>query len=257
MITSDAETTNTVRQGDITFISLYVRDIERAGTFYSSVLGWKVTEIERRSALQVEGQSLPHGLASLEPTTQYLTRLGLQLPSDLGPGGYVTVAVDDVDATVERVRAAGGQSTNAADVPYGRMAQCVDDQGIVFALQQRFAAPRAPANGVRQGDVAYIVFEFPDSARARTFYGSVFGWQFTPGRGQDGWNIPDAVPMAGVAGGRPRARIVPMYRVDDIQSAAQRVRTAGGTATEPAHEGYGVRAQCTDDQGTTFYLGQL
>jgi predicted enzyme related to lactoylglutathione lyase len=85
----------------------------------------------------------------------------------------------------------------------------------------------------------------------------VFGWQFTAGRGQDGWNIPDTVPMAGVAGGRSRARIVPMYRVDDITSAVQRVRAAGGTATEPAHEGYGIRAECTDDQGTTFYLGQL
>jgi len=35
------------------------------------------------------------------------------------------------------------------------------------------------------------------------------------------------------------------------------VRAAGGTASEPVHEGYGTRAECTDDQGVRFYLGQL
>ena len=257
MVTTDSETSGTVRQGDMSYISLYVSDIERAENFYSSVLGWKLEVVERRSARQVLGQSLPHGLASIEPTRQFLTSLGLQLPRDLGQGGYVTIAVDDVDAAVERVRAAGGQSTNAADVPYGRMAQCVDNQGLLFALQQRFAGPRAPASGVRQGDVAYLVFEMPDAARARTFYSEVLGWQFTPGRVADGWNITDTVPMSGLAGGRPRARIVPMYRVDDIQAAVQRVRASGGTATDPVAESYGIRSECADDQGTTFYLGQL
>lgn len=249
--------TEQIRQGDVTYISLYVRDIERAAKFYSSVLGWNVTGADRPSARMVEGQSMAHGLASSGPSRQFLAGLGLQLPPDLGPGGYVTIAVDDVDGAVARVRAAGGQSTDAADVPYGRIAQCVDDQGVLFGLQQRWAMPRPPANGVRQGDVAYLVFAVPDASRARAFYENVLGWQFSPGRSQDGWNIVDSVPMSGVSGGQPQARIVPMYRVDDIQAAVQRVRAAGGTAAEPLHEGYGLRAECTDDQGTTFYLGQL
>ena len=48
-----------------------------------------------------------------------------------------------------------------------------------------------------------------------------------------------------------------MFRVDDIQAAVERVRAAGGTATEPVHEGYGVRSECSDDQGVRFHLGQL
>ena len=255
--TSESQSANTLRQGDATYVSLNVRDIERAASFYASVLGWNVTGADRPSARMVEGQSIAQGLASIGPSLQFLAGLGLQLPPDRGPGGYVTFAVDDVDAAVARVRAAGGQSTDAADVPYGRIAQCVDDQGILFAIQQRWAMPRPPANGVRQGDVAYLVFEVPDASRARTFYEKVLGWQFSPGRSQDAWNVADAAPMSGLAGGRPRPRIVPMYRVDDIQAAVQRVRAAGGTSTEPAHEGYGTRAECTDDQETTFYLGQL
>jgi predicted enzyme related to lactoylglutathione lyase len=37
----------------------------------------------------------------------------------------------------------------------------------------------------------------------------------------------------------------------------QLVRAAGGTCTEPYREPYGLMAECTDDQGTRFYLGQL
>ena len=32
---------------------------------------------------------------------------------------------------------------------------------------------------------------------------------------------------------------------------------AGGTATEPHREPYGVMAECTDDQGTRFSLGEF
>jgi hypothetical protein len=27
--------------------------------------------------------------------------------------------------------------------------------------------------------------------------------------------------------------------------------------SEPVHEGYGIRAECADDQGVRFHLGQL
>jgi predicted enzyme related to lactoylglutathione lyase len=48
-----------------------------------------------------------------------------------------------------------------------------------------------------------------------------------------------------------------MFRVDDIGAAVERVRSAGGTASEPMHEGYGIRAKCSDDQGVRFNLGRL
>jgi predicted enzyme related to lactoylglutathione lyase len=63
--------------------------------------------------------------------------------------------------------------------------------------------------------------------------------------------------MSGLSGGAQRAVVVPMFRVDDIQAAVERVRAAGGTASEPLHEGYGIRVECADDQGVRFHLGQL
>jgi len=62
--------------------------------------------------------------------------------------------------------------------------------------------------------------------------------------------------MAGLAGGGAGV-VTPMWRVDDIGAAVGRVRAAGGTATEPERQPYGLSSQCTDDQGTRFWLGEL
>ncbi len=85
----------------------------------------------------------------------------------------------------------------------------------------------------------------------------MLGWRFEPGRVDDGWGVVDMAPMAGLQGGHPESTGVPMYRVDDIAAAVARVRAAGGTSTDPEPQPYGVSAECHDDQGTHFYLGQL
>ena len=63
--------------------------------------------------------------------------------------------------------------------------------------------------------------------------------------------------MTGMHGGHDVATGVPMYRVDDIATAVERVRAGGGTSTDPERQPYGISAECTDDQGAHFYLGQL
>jgi predicted enzyme related to lactoylglutathione lyase len=64
--------------------------------------------------------------------------------------------------------------------------------------------------------------------------------------------------MAGAAGGSPHPTTVPMWTVADIDAAVARVREAGGTVLqEPAQQPYGITAECTDDQGSRFYLGQF
>jgi predicted enzyme related to lactoylglutathione lyase len=134
---------------------------------------------------------------------------------------------------------------------------CEDDQGVPFSLYEwRGDAERGPDNGRRQGDLSYVTMEVPDSAKARAFYGDVLGWRFTPGRVEDGWGIDGVAPMMGMAGGRRPATVVPMYRVDDIDGAVARVRAAGGTATDPQRQPYGISSECSDDQETRFYLGQ-
>jgi predicted enzyme related to lactoylglutathione lyase len=252
------ETRSQVRQGDISYLSLWVPDLERAAHFYTDVLGWRYPATQDWWARVVQGQSMSLGLSQLGGTAQYMRSVeGVPLPETLAPTAYVVFVVDDVDAAIERVRAAGGYGGDIKDQPYGRIAACMDNQGLAFSLQQKMPMSRPPSTGARHGDPAYIVFEFPDAARAHGFYGSVLGMRFEPGRGPDRWNVPDVAPMCGLSGGAQRATVVPMFRVDDIAAAVERVRAAGGKATEPVHEGYGIRAECADDQGVRFHLGQL
>jgi len=170
--------------------------------------------------------------------------------------------VDDVAEALERVRTAGGDAEQPTTEPYGVVASCVDDQGTPFAVVELPADEQSPAgdrpvNGVRNGDLAYVTLEVVDTGRARAFYGSVLGWEYTPGHIEDGWNIEGPMPMMGMWGHGAAATGVPMYRVDDIESAVDRVRAAGGTATDPEQQPYGISADCVDDQGTRFGLGQL
>ncbi len=193
---------------------------------------------------QVEGTTPGHGL------------WGGQARSTL----FLCFAVDDVVAAVRRVREAGGDAGHPRAEPYGRVADCADDQGLPFALVESpggtVGADRLVTHP-RRGDLAYITVEVVDSARARAFFGSVLGWRFSPGRVADGWSVEDVMPMVGMAGGADQPTVVPMYRVDDIVAAVEQVRRAGGAATDPARQPYGLSSSCTDDQGTRFYLGQL
>ena len=229
------------RHGDIGYVSLWVPDVERAATFYASVLGWEYAPGSSGQGRQVVGTTPPQGLWGDQPRANL----------------FCTYAVDDVDAAVERVRAAGGEAEEPTEEPYGRAAMCTDDQGVRFSLYQTPAQPgsRLPVNGARQGDLSYLTLEVVDSAKARAFYGAVLGWTFTPGRVADGWTVEGVAPMTGMHGGNAENTAVPMWKADDLAAAVERVRAAGGTATEPQRMPYGTTAECTDDQGTRFYLG--
>ena len=97
-----------------------------------------------------------------------------------------------------------------------------------------------------------------DSAAFKSFFSRVLYWTFEPGHVDDGWQVQGTHPMAGVAGGSSSPVTVPMWTVADIDVAVSRVREAGGTVIQdPAQQPYGLMAECTDDQGGRFYLGQF
>lgn len=233
-----------MQPGDIGYVSLWVPDVARAQAFFGVVLGWSFAPGSGAQGRQVIGTSPHQGLWG-----------GVERPTL-----FVCYVVDDVDAAVTRVRAAGGRAEEPNEAPYGRVANCVDDQGAPFAVFRPPAgdpAPRLAPHGTRHGDVAYITLEVVDSSLARDFYGAVLGWRFTRGRVDDGWQVDDVRPGTGLHGGQSPTVGVPMYLVDDIGSAVERVRAAGGTASDPEHQPYGVSSQCVDDQGTRFALGEL
>jgi predicted enzyme related to lactoylglutathione lyase len=232
-----AQLPDTQRPGDVGYAWLTVPDPDRAAAFYAAVLGWEYSPGYAPGGRTVEDRSLGLGIGPGEP------------------GWHLSYAVDDVAAAVERVRAAGGRATDPDERPWGAAADCADDQGTIFAVHPAGSGPRSPENGARPGDLSYLTLQVVDSARFREFYGSVLGWTFTGGRMEDGWSVAGVSPMTGMHGGNAAAAAVPMWKVDDVSAAVERVRAAGGTATDPERQPYGTTAECTDDQGVRFYLG--
>lgn len=231
-----------IREGDAVHASIWTRDPRRARAFYRTVLGWEVSSYDP-ARQQVVGQGMTLSIA----------------PTDGEPTLFCSYAVDDIAAAIERVRAAGGSADEPSDMPWGRSTMCADPSGRAFGLwENNGQRPRPPVNGNRQGDLAYITMGVPgDSAVARDFYRRVLGWEFAPGHIDDGWQVTDTAPMTGLAGGQDSAVTSPMWLVNDIEAAVRRVRAAGGRATDPERQPYGISSECVDDQGMRFYLGEL
>ncbi len=239
---------NGSRPGDISYISLGLPDAARARAFYGSVLGWTFSP----------GQVEHAGNQVDEVIPQIGLWAGPQRKGQAVDGAVLAFRVDDIAAAVVRVRAAGGTATDPAGRPYGLEADCTDDQGIGFYLHQLPSAGQpAPPNGERHGDISYVSLLVGDIERARAFFRAVLGWGSSPGRA-GGMQITGTAPMIGMADAdRGRHGAILSYRVDDIADAVARVRRAGGTARHPEQRPYGLEADCTDDQGTPFYIHQF
>jgi len=227
------------RHGDMCNFAIPVPDVARGRAFYAGVLGWTFDGTD-------DGGVLVDGVIPL---------VGLRR-SDSAARAVPGFRVDDMDAAMATVGRLGGKVGDATAVGGELRAECTDDQAMAFSLHQ-LPPPGASGgdNGADHGDVSYTVLEVADTARTAAFLGELLGWQFTPGRLDDGWEVAGPAPMTGMIGGRERTGIVLCFRVADIGPAVERVRAGGGTIEEgPQRRPYGLEARCADDQGTPFYL---
>ncbi|MGH3780475.1 MAG: VOC family protein [Pseudonocardiaceae bacterium] len=118
MIASSPAAAPTGRHGDLAYLTHAVADSASARAFYGAVLGWTFVPGRVQDGWQIEGTNPPAGLhggasqGAIEPVYQ----------------------VDDLAAALVAVRDHGGQAGEPQQQPYGRIAQCVDDQGAHFQL---------------------------------------------------------------------------------------------------------------------------
>ena len=228
-----------IQHGDVGYVSVWTPDADRAAAFYGHVLGW-------------EFDSATHQVTNTEQ------RIGIySVPGQATL--FCSYAVADLAGARQAIVAAGGTVDELEEFDFGVLCGATDPAGTSFAVFQ--PAPgiaRPELNGAGPGELSYITYEVADSQSFKSFYSGLLFWTFEPGRVNDGWQIQGTHPMAGVAGGSTGHVTVPMWSVDDIEAAVARVREAGGTVIEePSTQSYGSSAQCSDDQGTRFYLGQL
>lgn len=226
-----------IRHGDVGYVSVQSPVSARAVAFYSRVLGWECDSAGKVS----------NTVEAIDFSTSERTML------------FCCYAVDEVDEARAAILAAGGWVGASRESAVGTLLEARDNQGGVFAVYRPEPGQRRPLlNGAGHGELSYVTYEVGDSAAFREFYGQVLGWTFERGRVEDGWAVQNAHPMSGAAGGSPTPNTVPMWTVADIDAAVDRVREAGGTVlAEPARQPYGLMAECTDDQGGRFYLGEF
>lgn len=120
MIASSPTVTPTSRHGDLAYLTHAVGDTARARAFYSAVLGWTFRPGRGADGWQIEGTFPPAGMHGGAAT----------------PGIEPVYQVDDMAGALTAVRDHGGQAGEPQQQPYGRIAECIDDQGAHFQLLQ-------------------------------------------------------------------------------------------------------------------------
>jgi predicted enzyme related to lactoylglutathione lyase len=221
------------------YFVIKVPDALRAKDFYRNALGWQ---------FQPDGHvadSSPTGCVSGDPGA---------------PRIDTYFVVEDAISTAAQVRDLGGQADDPRRSPSGWSTRCTDDQGGEFAIWQpeaAYALDDPPKPGV--GDLFYFVLPAADDGRAKRFYGALFGWEFRTGSHPHGWHITNVTPAGGLfgTGAEQPGPISVYFQVDDIDTAAERIGAAGGTAGPAQPNSAGAHAACRDDQGLDFFIGSL
>ncbi|HEV3226609.1 MAG TPA: VOC family protein [Acidimicrobiales bacterium] len=106
------------RLGDIGYMTLEVRDGDRARRFYEGLFGWTFAEGHEEGSFHISSITPPAGVHGGQEQTE--VRLYFR--------------VDDIEAAATRVRELGGEVLTVTDYDSGGNAECVDDQGLRFDL---------------------------------------------------------------------------------------------------------------------------
>jgi predicted enzyme related to lactoylglutathione lyase len=237
---------------------LQTTDAAAAEAFYCAVVGWSAEHLGPQ----------PDGYTTFNTEAGGVAGMMTLGAGEGAPRWIGYIAVDDVDASVGRITAAGGAVRQPpTDVPgMLRFSGVADPQGAAFVVFKG-TSPDGPPSGDGPGYVGWHELWASDGAKAFDFYAGQFGWTktntFDMGPmgtyqlwtdGRDGG--ADAGGMMTSAPGGPGPVWNYYFRVESIEAAAARVSAAGGTVTNGPHpvpSGDWI-VQGTDPQGAAFSL---
>ena len=238
---------------------LCTSNAHKAADFYGAVLGWTVQGSGQ------EGMSYSMWLTGGEGVGGLL-----EITPDMALGGMEDgwlgyVDVEDVDASIEAIAAAGGHSHTVQTIPgVGRMSMVSDPQGAPFYVMKPEGTGTSTvfAPG-RVGHGGWNELHTKDAEAAATFYRNLLGWTDDEAHdmGEMGlyrtFNV-GAAPIAGMfnSPGFPKPRWLYYFNVDDIDAAKARVEAAGGKVNAgpmPVPTGQWM-INASDPQGAMFGL---
>jgi predicted enzyme related to lactoylglutathione lyase len=231
-------------------------DIDAAESFYRDLLGWEIPEQPNSAEMggyrraQLRGRDV----AGVSPKMQ-----------DDQPCVWATyVSVADAEATLGKVREAGGQVMfDAMDVMgLGKMAIFSDPTGAVCGIWEPGTFVGAELVN-EDGTFGWNELGTRDVPAAREFYGKVFGWtveeQEMPGMGtyyiwKDGEHIRGGmIDMTGMAPDEVPPHWLVYFTVPDADATAETTKAAGGQLLNgPVDIQVGRLAVLMDPQGAMF-----
>ncbi|SEF30279.1 Uncharacterized conserved protein PhnB, glyoxalase superfamily [Amycolatopsis pretoriensis] len=227
---------------------LAVSDARAALDFYVEVFG----AVRRGEPILMDDGRIGHAELAIGDAVLMLAEehpeIGHVAPRE--GGASVRVEVPDADVSVNRALELGATLIRAvSDSPYGRGGSFRDPFGQRWLVSQ--AAPARPAP---HGSAMYFTLQVPEAEPAKSFYGAVLGWEFTPGSVSDAWGFSGPGLEGGLWAGDRQVGWKLMYAVEDLESALTRVREQGGRTGEVENHPYGTTADCADNQGIEFWL---
>lgn len=258
----------TNKHGDYIWYELITSDADAAQDFYTSLLGWTISNsgneaMEYREIQAADGDFVG-GVAALTPE---MTASGVR-PCWMG---YINV--EDVDPMTDAILSAGGDvHLPPQDIPgVGRFALVADQQGAAFYVMK----PIPPADNPDASSMAFAATEpmaghcawnelaTSDPEAALNFYHDLFGWEKDEemDMGPMGtytmlrhdfmigamMNKPDEMPVSAWTY---------YFRVPDIDAAVDTIKAKGGQIlVEPMEiPGGDFSLNAMDPQGAAFAL---
>ena len=232
---------------------------DRAGSeaFYSAVVGWNMV------AAELGGGHYALGRVGERPTVG-LMQMSETCDANGPPCWLGYVGVDDVAATVERVKGLGGALVFGpmAMAGVGSFAVVTDPQGAAIGV----FAPEfdtAPLPMMSPGSIGWHELYTTAPEAAFDFYAELFGWTKDvaypmPPQGVYQLFATDRGAVGGMMR-NPQGEVAfwgYVFAVADIDAAATRLREAGGTIVNGPMEvpGGAFVIQATDPQGVFFSL---
>jgi uncharacterized protein len=258
LIAGSSEETDMVDYpGRFVWYELMTTDMAAARAFYAEVVGWGAHDAstpELAYTLFTAGEDSVSGLMGLPEEARKLGATPRWM-------GYV--GVNDVDATAGRIKRLGGAVyVPPTDSNIGRISVVADPQAATLALVTGLRSGQSKSVQPDElGRVGWHELLATDWEKVFPFYGEIFGWQKAEAEigPTDTYQLfsTGGQAVGGMLAKRP-AEPVPFwlyyFNIDDLDTAAERVKSAGGRILEGPLElpGGSWIARCMDPQGAAF-----